>query len=325
MGDLTVADLGEDALLARVFPLLPRGDATLLGPGDDAAVVAARESVVVTTDVLVEEQHFRLPWSAGADVGARAAAQNLADVVAMGARPTALVVALVMPGGLAVDWVLDLARGLARACAPHGVGVVGGDLSAGDRVAVSVTALGALDGRAPVRRDGAGPGDVVAHAGVCGRSAAGYAALVAGIGERHPELVAAYRVPEPPLAAGVVAAEAGATAMLDVSDGLLRDAGRLARASGVVLDLADPAAWPGDDLAVLDRVAADLGVSAREWMLTGGEDHGLLATFPGTVPPPFRVIGRVRDDQEPGVRVDGATLETSPGWDHFSRGGSAPR
>ncbi|KGM10170.1 AIR synthase related protein, partial [Cellulomonas carbonis] len=175
----TVADLGEDALLAQVFPLLPAGSRTLLGPGDDCAVLAAPDGrFVVSTDLLVEGRHFRLDWSDAEDVGARAAAQNLADVAAMGAVPTALVVGLVVPPDLPVAWVLGLARGLASVSGPHGVGVVGGDLSGGRDVVVAVTVHGDLEGRDPVLRSGARPGDVVAHAGVLGRSAAGHALLV---------------------------------------------------------------------------------------------------------------------------------------------------
>jgi thiamine-monophosphate kinase len=321
----TVADLGEDALLERLFPLLPAGAGTLLGPGDDAAVVAARDGrVVVTTDVLVEGRHFRTAWSDGEDVGWRAAVQNLADVAAMGARPTALVVALVAPPTLPVAWAEALARGLAAAC-PDGVGVVGGDLSGGDALVVSVTALGELDGRAPVRRSGARPGDVVAHAGVRGRSAAGYAWLAAGRADAGvaADVVRAYRRPVAPLGAGPAAAAAGATAMLDVSDGLLRDAGRLARASGVVVDLAPVARAFPDDLAALAGVAAALGADPERWVLAGGEDHGLLATFPPDVvpPAPFRVVGTVSDaGAHPAgtVTVGGTVPGGPPGWDHFA-------
>jgi thiamine-monophosphate kinase len=318
----TIADLGEDDLLAQLFPLLPIGSATVLGPGDDAAVVATSDGrVVVTTDLLVEGRHFRLDWSDGADVGWRAAVQNLADVAAMGARPTALVVGLVVPPTLPVVWVTGLATGLATAC-PPGVGVVGGDLSGGTEVVVSVTALGDLEGRAPVRRSGARPGDVVAHAGVRGRSAAGYALLAAGRRwAGRPDPVEAYLRPVCPLEAGVAASLAGATAMLDVSDGLVRDAGRLGRASGVVVHLDDPLAAFGQDAADLAPVAAELGADVAVWLLTGGEDHGLLATFPpGPVPPPFRAIGRVTepDGHATGtVVVAGTPWQGSPGWDHF--------
>ena len=333
----TVADLSEDALLALIFPQLPLGDATLVPPGDDAAVVAAPDGrVVVSTDVLVEDRHFRRRWSSGEDVGRRAAAQNLADIAAMGARPTALVVALVAPADLPASWVEGLARGLAAVCAPLGVGVVGGDLSSGPVAVVAVTVHGDLDGRDPVLRSGARPGDVVAHAGVGGWSAAGLALLEAGRGELDTGLVGAYLRPEPPLAAGPLAARCGATAMLDVSDGLLRDAGRIARASEVVLDLDEPAVSFAADFARLGAVAVALGVEARDWVLTGGEDHGLLATFPAgaRVPAPFRVVGRVRavpDDDGTGAQATRVFVAGvapgagSPGWDHFARGSTGVR
>ncbi|WP_188522780.1 thiamine-phosphate kinase [Isoptericola cucumis] len=341
---MRVCDLSETELLDRIFPLLPPGRATLLGPGDDAAVVAAPDGrFVVTTDVLVEDRHFRRRWSSGYDVGVRAAVQNLADVAAMGAVPTALVVSLVVPGTAELSWVTGLARGLAEACAPVGATVVGGDLSGGDSLVVAVTAHGDLEGRDPVTRSGARAGDVVAHAGVLGVSAAGLALLDAGAaapgagapgaGGPTASFVAGYLRPGSPLAAGPAAASAGATAMLDVSDGLLRDAGRLARASGVVLDLR--AAALGPDLAALAPAARALGAGAdgggdawtgmeRAWVLSGGEDHGLLATFPPDAPLPagFRPIGTVRapdgsphDDVR--VTVDGAAPSTGPGWDHF--------
>ncbi|NYI60021.1 thiamine-phosphate kinase [Cellulomonas soli] len=319
---LLVRDVDEDALLALIFPHLPAGTGTSVPPGDDAAVVAAPDGrVVVTTDVLVEDRHFRRRWSTGEDVGHRAAVQNLADVAAMGARPTSLVVALVAPGDLPVDWVEGLARGLGQVCAPLDVGVVGGDLSGGEHVVVAVTAHGDLAGRAPVLRSGARPGDVVAHAGRRGWSAAGLALLDAGRGGDDAGLVEAYLRPTSPLEAGPRAADAGATAMLDVSDGLLRDAGRIARSSGVRLDLDEPRSAFADDLERLEHAARLLGADATEWVLTGGEDHGLLATFPadGPLPAPFRRVGRVLDAGEgPDVLVGGHEPGTrGTGWDHF--------
>ena len=318
--EVTLADLGEDGVLARIFPRLPRGRSTLLGPGDDGAVVAAPDGrAVVSTDVLVEGRHFRREWSTGADVGWRAAVQNLADIAAMGARPTALVVALVCPLDLPVSWLTGLADGLAAACDPD-VGVVGGDLSAGDELVVCVTVLGDLDGAAPVLRSGARPGDVLAHAGVRGRSAAGLAALDAGYGDELPDVVKGYLRPVSPLAAGPAAARAGATAMLDVSDGLLRDAGRIALASGVTLDVDEPRRAFGPDLEALERAEKLLGLDAVAWVLAGGEDHGLLATFPpsAVLPEEFRVIGRVLPRTDgPRVLVGGHPPHGVVGWDHF--------
>ncbi|WP_251151696.1 thiamine-phosphate kinase [Cellulosimicrobium sp. Marseille-Q4280] len=332
---LLVRDVAEEALLARIFPLLPAAPTTIVGPGDDCAVVAAPDGrYVVSTDVLVEDRHFRRRWSSGYDVGWRAAVQNLADIASMGARPAALVVSLVMPGDLPVEWVTGLARGLAAACTPVGAAVVGGDLSGGDQVVVAVTVHGDLEGRAPVLRSGARPGDVVALAGTLGRAAAGLDLLE--IGRPETPLTDAYLRPDPPLAAGPRAADAGATAMMDVSDGLLRDAGRIARASGVRIDLTGAALDPHRaELRLPALVAAAEGLSQQavaagvdgwrvvveDWVLAGGEDHALLATFPaGTaLPEPFRAIGTVQgaDDEGPRVTIDGAGADRATGWDHF--------
>lgn len=319
---MRVADISEEELLARITPLLPRGHATLLGPGDDAAVVAAEGAFVVTTDVLVAGRHFRDDWTSGADVGWRAVAANVADVAAMGAVPTALVTALVLPASTAVDWVLDLATGLGEACTHWRAGAVGGDLSSGDVLTVAITAHGDLHGHHPVLRSTARPGDQIAHAGVLGRSAAGWALLAAGQQEATApgvaEALAAFRRPRPPVAAGALAAACGATAMMDVSDGLLRDAGRMAHASGVHLDL-DPAALAGD-VADLAQVAEMCDIDPLTWVLTGGEDHGLLATFPaGTHPPePFRAIGSVATGPAQVTYSGQPPSVPGTGWDHFA-------
>lgn len=319
-------EVGEGGLLARVFPRLPLGERTLLGPGDDAAVVEAPDGrVVATTDVLVEGRDFRRDWSSPEDVGAKAAAQNLADVAAMGAVPTALLVSLVAPADLEVAWVTGLADGLAAGCRGTGAGVVGGDLSSGEQIVVSVTALGDLQGRPPVRRDGARPGQVVAVAGVLGRSAAGLALLVAGHDDTTlpgvGALLAAHRRPAPPYAAGPAAAQAGATAMLDLSDGLARDAARVAGASGAVVDLHRPALE--DDVAAVAEAAALLGTDPLAWVVGGGEDHGLLAVFASEadVPGAFRPIGRILAPSQAtpagSVLLDGRAWDGPAGWDHF--------
>ena len=323
-----VADLSETELIARFTPLLPRGRATVVPTGDDAAVVAAPDGrFVVSTDVLVEGHHFRRGWGTARDVGARAAAQNLADIAAMGAVPTSMVVGLVLPRVTPVAWVLDLARGLAEECAPLGVGVDGGDLSAGEQVVVAVTVHGDLEGRTPVLRSGARPGHVLAHTGNLGRAAAGYAVLAAGL--PHAEdpdahaVVGAFLRPTPPYSAGPQAADTGASAMMDVSNGLVRDAGRMAAASGVELVLDPVAEALAPDLAALEPVARSLGADATAWLLTGGEDHGLLATFPPDRPLPagFRRIGTVQEAGPAGPRVVPSAADaahvTAPGWDHF--------
>ena len=226
---------------------MPAGPLTSVGIGDDAAVVGAPSgSVVAAVDLLIEGRHFRRDWSAAYDVGVKAAARSLADIAAMGAVSTALLVALAAPGTLPARWATDLADGLAAEAARAGAGIVGGDTARADFVILSVTALGDLAGRRPVLRSGARPGDLVAVAGPLGRSAAGLALLQAGRGtargrriRRGPlaDLVAAHQRPAPPYDAGPEAALLGATAMIDVSDGLLADLGHVAAASGVQVDV----------------------------------------------------------------------------------------
>lgn len=331
----TLGSVGEIAALARIIPRLPPSDQTLLGPGDDAAVLAAPDGrFVVTTDVMVHGPDFRHAWSTPHDLGAKAAATNLSDVAAMGARPTGLVVALAAPADTPVADLEALADGLRDAClqlAP-GCGVVGGDLSVSDTFTIAVTAFGDLDGREPVTRSGARPGDVVAVSGSLGLAARGLALLfdqgvdAHGHPERdaasatrlaHPREVEAQLAPRPPVHDGVSAALAGATAMLDLSDGLALDARRIARASGVVVDL--------DAAAVC--IAAGVDAAQLPFVVTGGEDHSLLATFPAALvdeggpglPGGFRVIGRVREttDSGPELRVGGRTFDARGGWDSF--------
>ncbi|GAA4188778.1 thiamine-phosphate kinase [Streptosporangium oxazolinicum] len=285
----------------------------LLGPGDDAAVVSAPdERVVVTTDLLIEGRHFRRDWSSGYDIGRKAAAQNLSDVMAMGADPTGLVVGLGLPADAATGWLDELTDGFRDECDLVGASVVGGDITRCDLVVVAVTALGDLGGRAPVTRSGARPGDVVAFAGRLGHAAAGLALLRAGL-TGPVELIDAHRRPRPPYARGPEAAALGATAMLDVSDGLLQDLGHVAEAAGVALVL-DPEAFTVPP--VMREAARPLGVDPLEWVLSGGDDHALAATFPAHVrlPEGWNVVGHVIEGE--GVQVKGLLLDRG-GWDHF--------
>lgn len=297
----TIGEIGEGALLGRIFPRLPASASTVVGPGDDAAVIAAPDGrFVVTTDMMVHGPDFRLAWSTPFDLGFKAAATNLSDVAAMGAVPTALVVALAAPADTPVSFHEGFADGLREACAElaPGCGVVGGDLSVSDTLTIAVTAFGDLEGRAPVTRAGAMVGDVVAVAGELGLAGAGLRMLFEnGLRDISPlrgwREVEAQLQPRPPIALGPAAASAGATSMIDLSDGLALDAARVAAASGVAFALE--------------------GLTSDE--LDGGEDHALLATFGGEVPEGFRVIGRVVEGV--GVLVDGRPYEPR-GWDPFS-------
>ena len=358
----TVGETSEAELLAAFLPLL-RGEASPhleLGPGDDCAVISAPDArFVITTDTQVQGQDFLPVWPSGAvtrgaDTGAKAAAQNLADAAAMGAVPSSMVVSLTLPRQTELEWVRDFARGLRRgadACGAPRVAVAGGDLGGGEQIVVTVAVTGDLEGRRPVLRSGARPGDRVVLAGTVGRAAAGLALLTStayrpGEDPALDEIAGAQLRPVAPVPAGPELARAGATAMIDVSDGLHRDAGRIATASGADLDL-DPAALR--ELAAPLRPAGDLlGADPLEWVLTGGEDHGLLACLPADaqLPRGVRAIGSVRlpgpasgaeEAGPPGqaprsaprvggiVRVSGEDASEligpgrSGGWDHFER------
>ena len=282
---ITVADLGEFGLIAAIRAELPPDPADVLGAGDDGAVLPAPDGrVVASTDLLIEGRHFRRDWSAAADVGVKAAAQNLADIAAMGAHPTALLFGLAIPADLAAEWVLEATRGLAAECRRAGALVAGGDVTSADTIMLAITALGSLAGLAPVTRAGARAGDVIALSGPVGQSAAGLAVLQAG--------------------------GAGPASMIDVSDGLLADLGHIADASGVCLNVrAD--SLPGT--AALAAAASGLGTDWRRWALAGGEDHALAATFgsAAVVPAAWTVIGEVRSGA--GVLVDSQPWDGTTG------------
>jgi thiamine-monophosphate kinase len=314
----TVAELGENESLRRTVSRLNGTDYAVVGSGDDSAVINAADGrFVVTTDTMIEGHDFRLDWSTGFDLGWKAVATNVSDVAAMGARPTSLVVAIAVPGSTPITFLEDFADGLKAACeqlAP-GCGVVGGDLAAADQVFISVTAHGDLEGREPILRSGAKPGDVLAVAGTLGRAAAGLSLLFSGDADAisaYDALVDVQKRPEPPIAAGV---GLNATSMLDVSDGLAKDAARIAKASGVklVINSRDLQGFE----AMLDDVAMRLGVQARDWVLGGGEDHSLLATFGPDVeiPRAFKPIGIVAEGS--GVYLDDLPLDEA-GWDSIT-------
>ncbi|MDU0968613.1 MAG: thiamine-phosphate kinase [Actinomycetaceae bacterium] len=325
-----VSDLGEDGVLARIIPRLGRGDATLVGPGDDCAVLRVVGDLVVTTDTLVEGQHFLRSWGSAHEVGERAAAQNLADVAAMGARPIALVVGLALPGDTDAQWVADFADGLNVRAQQVGAGVEGGDLTrSASEIVIGVTALGALEGRPPVLRDGARVGDAIVVAGTLGRSQTGLelyqAGHVTGAGQIDAddmdacaaalaaECTRIYRAPVPPLETAIAGAES-LHAMMDISDSLARDASRMGRASGVTMALSSAAMAPfAQAIAPLDPWCAQ---SALRRVLTGGEDHGFLATCdPARIPAGFVTVGQVVAPREASLEVDGHPFKGTLGWE----------
>lgn len=310
----SLRQLGEFAVIDRLVRGRRQAGPVLLGPGDDAAMVSTGDGrVLASTDMLVQDRHFRLDWSTPHDVGRKAIAQNAADIEAMGARATAFLVGFGAPGDTAAADVDALADGMWEEAARVGAGIVGGDLVSCPQWVLAVTALGDLDGREPVLRSGAKPGSVLAVAGDLGRSAAGYALWHNGIGG-FDDLRRRHLVPRPPYGAGAAAAAAGAQAMIDVSDGLVADLRHVAEASGVGVDVSTAALAADHDR--LTAAAAAVSADAWSWVLGGGEDHALAACFAGPVPPGWRVVGHVHDGP-PRVLIDGAPWGGYAGWQSF--------
>lgn len=310
----TLAELGEFVVIDRLVLGRSHPPGVLVGPGDDAAVVTAPDGrVVVSTDMLVEGRHFRLDWSTPHDVGRKAIAQNAADVEAMGATATSFVVGFGAPGATLGADAEGLSDGLWAEATTFGASIVGGDLVAAPQWVISVTVLGDLQGRAAVLLSGARPGHTVAVVGDLGRSAAGYALWRNAIND-FAELRRRHLVPAVPYGQGRAAADAGATAMTDVSDGLLADLLHVADASAVGIDLSRNAL--GADRDAVASAAAATGEDPWGLVLGGGEDHALVATFPGAVPDGWREIGVVIEGP-PRVLVDGAEWTGPGGWRSF--------
>ncbi|SDB84409.1 thiamine-phosphate kinase [Raineyella antarctica] len=313
----TLADLGEFELIDLITKGLPQHDQVQLGPGDDAAIITSRGGrTLISLDTLVEGVHFRRDWSSAMDIGRKTVAVNAADIEAMGARPIGLVLGFSAPGDLSVTWVRYFVQGLREECVRAGVALIGGDTTRSRDITLAVTILGDTGPEGPVLRSGARPGDLVALCGRVGWAAAGLAALSRGF--RMPKaVVEAQQVPQPPYGQGSRAAAAGATAMIDVSDGLLADLGHIASRSHVDIDVHKGALGMPEPIRSVGQAT---GTDPYVFLLTGGEDHALAATFPpGSVPEGWTVIGTVQEvhDRRPTVTVDGRPWEGTQGYDHF--------
>ena len=331
----TLAELGERGLIARLRDRLPPpGPDILVGIGDDAAAVRwGGETLLLTTDTLLEGVHFRRSTATLRDIGAKAIAVNVSDIAAMGGEPRYALLALALPPSLAVAEVDELYAGFLDMARQHGVTLVGGDTCAAPGgVVLSVTLVGRVTG-APLRRSGARPGDAILVTGTLGASAAGLAVLERGCGGLPPAVVEAvvraHRVPTPRVAESRLIQGSGwATAMIDLSDGLVTDLGHIATESRVGARI-DVHVLPVSEAT--RAVAGAFGVDPLGWALSGGEDYELLFTavpdratelaraVAARTGTPVHRIGEVQPRDE-GVRFldqGGRLRAVEPGFDHF--------
>lgn len=303
---------------------------TIVGIGDDAAVLAPSAMPLVwTIDAQVEGVHFRRDFMSMEDVGYRATMAAVSDLGAMGASPLGILAALVLPADFSDEDLRAVLEGQARAAEEVGTPIVGGNLARGSEISITTTVLG--ESSRPLTRSGARPGDEVVLAGPLGLSAAGLLLLQASAGktnersDTHPDAapaLRAYRRPVARIAAGLAARDV-ATAAIDVSDGLARDVGHIARGSGVRIAL-DPSRLVTTEL---ERAARIVGADPLSLALHGGEDFALVMTVPsGRVPAGFVAIGRVlageRSTADVVLEERGGMLVpvAEGGYDHFSKG-----
>lgn len=342
-----LSELGESHIISRVLGRNPSSTHVIVGPGDDAAVTAPEGRLVSTADMLVEHEDFTREWLDWKKLGVKAAAQNLADVCAMGAIPHGLLVSVAVPDDTDIACLEALYSGLFDEAERAGtaldctVPIIGGDLSSSGLIVIAITALGTVGEESAILRSGAQPGDSLFLAGTVGRAAAGLDLLFAGarpdtVGPELRSLIDTQLAPQPDY--GALRTVGAASAMIDVSDGLSLDLARVAAASGVGIDLdrsllrdlVDPL-LPAAEF-VLDARAAD-GASesdggndaattaedlALSWVLDGGEDHGFAASAPPAAVPGvgWLRIGEIRTGHD--VSLDGTPVPAS-GFSHFGK------
>lgn len=294
----------ESDLIQEVQAIFSRGiDSDLLVPnGDDGAVFVSDKQIVVSADVCVSGVHFNEEWSTPLEIGRKVTAANLADICAMGGWPKYLIATLVLPNE---KGVLELARGIAEEADRVGARVIGGDLSTGSELAISITAIG--ETLQPIRRSGAKVGDHVYVSNLPGSSAAGLYILKSGLkpsSELERELVSKHKAPTIDYAKYKNAFPL-ASAAIDISDGLLMDAARIAKASNVKINF-DKEVLANSQLREFD------GARYLDWVMRGGEDHVLLCTSPSVIPG-FIDIGSVTAGS--GIELNGEEIEIG-GYSH---------
>jgi thiamine-monophosphate kinase len=301
-------EAGVISALVRIFGVTHRG--VEIGIGDDAAVVSTTDRTVITTDMAVEGTHFRTEWSGAFDIGRKVAAANLADVYAMGGSPRYLVAAITLTGQESMQWIEDLAEGIAREAASCGAYVVGGDLAKGPCVVISITAIGNIEN--PITRAGAQVGDSIYISSLPGWSAAGLFIIEKDLEDDLAlHAVSEYSAPSVDYASAIEFSNKRANSMCDVSDALIIQANQLAESSGVALQFDQKLIAEHPEFATLKEVADSQDVDVWQWIFAGGEDHIFLAT--GVDLNGFKVGTVVA-----GQGVSGVEMKKAPDtWRHF--------
>ena len=281
-----------------------------VGIGDDAAIVSTQTQSVITSDMAVEDVHFKLEWSSPFDIGRKITAANIADVLSMGGRCDYLTASVALTGNEPLQWIENLARGMKHEADLAGALIVGGDIARGQKIVISMTAVGSAP--TPVLRSGAKVGDGLYLSSLTGWSAAGLELLTREISinsESAERALSEFSAPS--LDYGINFSSA--TAMADVSDSVLVQAEQIAAASGIQINIDQAEISQAPEFAELAQLAAELKVDVFQWILAGGEDHALLAT--GVNLPGIR-IGSVLS----GSGVSGVNMKKAPvSWSHFQK------
>jgi len=305
----------EATLIARLRELFNTSfqSGVELGIGDDAAVLSASNNkLVATVDMAVEGVHFRCDWSSPFQIGAKLTTANLADIFAMGAKPKYLLVAAAISQVNNSEVITELAKGIRSVADNFKVSVIGGDLSKAERMSLSITALGELSGN-PILRSNAQVGDLLYLSALPGLSAAGLAILNRGL-DRPRYVVDAHLNPKLVAPDKLIKV---ATSMCDISDGLVTDAGNIAKASGVAINLNKELITSASDFKDLAELANELGEDVFDWILTGGEDHFFLATVnPSNASEELGIRVGVVTTGGGEISLDGAVIKKS-GYQHF--------
>ena len=298
------------AALARIFGGSQRG--VEIGIGDDAAVVKTSERTAITTDIAVEGTHFNTAWSSAFDIGRKITAANLADVYAMGGSPRYLVAAVTLTGDETMEWIEELAEGIAHEASSCGAYVVGGDLAKAPYKSISITAIGQVD--VPITRSGAQVGDSIYISSLPGWSAAGLAIIEKDLeNDIAIHAVAEFSAPTVDYAAAVQFSNGKATSMCDISDALIIQAEQMSVASGLQFVFDQNLIAQHPEFGTLSELAASVDVDVWQWVLAGGEDHVFLAT--GRDLDGFH-IGKV----QLGKGVTGVEMKKAPDtWRHFNK------